>query len=186
MRKQLSLFLFFFILLVAGNGFAKSYFSALRSATESKEWFSADDLKANVVWNATYFSDKFRKAFIQEHIKRTYLDEREATLFTKEQEDDHAKYTEFFFGLYAKKPYRELSLSPASFWELILTTENGEVLKPVAIEVIKPTPYDQVMFPYLDRWSKGYRVKFPKVDQGDSFTLTLRSVIGQVSQKWHQ
>src|SRR3989338_1825953 len=119
MKNKFSFLLCFFLLTFASNSFAKSYSASLRSATESKEWFSADDMKTNIVWRATYFSPTFRHAFIEEHIKRHYLDAVAAAPFTQEQEEDQAEYTEFFFGLYAKKPYRELSLSPSSFWQLV-------------------------------------------------------------------
>lgn len=163
---------------------AKTYRGVLNHWTHSKEWFSTQTFQANIIWHATWFAPEFRKAFAQRHIKRKYLNPLEAANYLADQEQRGSEVEEFFLGLYARKPYRHLSLGKDSFWEVVLVTEAGQVLKPASVEEVDVTPYEEAMFPYLNRWTKAYRVTFPKVGLGFRFKLALRSVIGENSVTW--
>lgn len=163
---------------------AKSYRSELREWSRSKQLFSATTMHAKVITHATYFSPDFRKAYIKEHVKRKYLEGERADYFIDQLEARQAKAREFFVEMYAPKPYRNFSMGKESFWEIVLTTQNGKELKPISIEAVETTPYQKVMFPYISRWSKAYRVLFPMTDLGKNFELTLRSVIGQTHLNW--
>lgn len=172
------------LLLATSGAEAKSYRGALHKATRTNNWYSLDSMSANMVWHATYFSPDFRRAYTEQHAKKKYLNAIEAARFTAEQEKQQAEGTEFFMGIYTKKPYRQFDLGKGSFWELLLVTDKGELIQPTRIEEVPVSPYEQIMFPYLDRWSTAYRVVFPKIEPNGSFKLTLRSVIGKASLKW--
>lgn len=167
-----------------GQPLQAGYRSVLNQWTKSKQWFSTETFSANVIWHATYFSPEFRRAFTKRHIQKKYLGAVEAAQYVAEQEKRQAESYEFFLGIYTRKPYRHISSSKDSFWNVVLTTENGEVVKPLSLEMIDIEPYEKVMYPYLNRWSQGYRVVFPKVALGSSFRLTLQSVLGQSTIKW--
>lgn len=161
------------------------YRSTLNKWTKSKQWYSAQNFHANVIWHATYFSPEFRRAKARRYIQKKYLGPKEAAQYIAAQEKKQAAVHEFFVGVYTRKPYRHITSGSDSFWEMVLTTASGEVVEPVSVEIVAIEPYQEVMYPYLNRWSKGYRVTFPKVSLGDSFKLTLRSVIGESTLKWH-
>lgn len=163
---------------------AKGYRATLHHWTRSKQLFSTTDVQVKVLAHATYFSPQFRKAFIAQHLKKKYLEGPEAGRFLEEQEREAAKGQEFFVGMYSPKPYRAFTSGKDSFWEAVLITEKGEVLKPLLVSPVEVTPYERVMFPYLTRWTKGYRVVFPKATLGKEFQLTLRSVIGETHLWW--
>ena len=57
-------------------------------------------------------------------------------------------------------------------------------ISPESVERVPITPYERKMFPYLDRWSKGYFVVFPKADIGGRFELRLESVAGGSTLKF--
>lgn len=163
---------------------AKSYRKELREWSRSKQLFSTTSMDAKIITHATYFSPDFRKAYMKEHIKRKYLEGETAEAFREKLEARQAKVQEFYVEMYSPKPYRNFSMGKESFWEAVLTTQDGEILKPVSIEEVETTPYQKVMFPYISRWSKTYRVLFPMRDLGNSFELTLRSVVGQTHLDW--
>ncbi len=181
------------LLLVLGflSGFALAedqpslpqYRSVLKEWTRHKQWYSPVTMQAEMLWHATYFSPEFRHAQEQETIKRKYLDPVEASVYIAQQEKKQSAYEEFFVGLYTIKAYREFSLGKSSFWETVLVKEDGEEIFPVGIEPIEIRPFEKILYPYLGRWDKGYRVLFPKSNL-NKFSLVLRSVVGETKLKW--
>lgn len=163
---------------------AAGYRSLLRKSTRSKQWYSTQTFQANVIWKATYFSPEFRRAFAKKHAKKNFLGPLESAQYMAKQEEKQSRVDEFFVGLYARKDYRSLALGENSFWEVVLINEKGEAVEPESIEFVEITPYERIMFPYLDRWSQGYRVLFPKTELGSHFKLSLRSVLGESVLKW--
>ncbi|MDO8526429.1 MAG: hypothetical protein Q7T03_01935 [Deltaproteobacteria bacterium] len=168
----------------AGTSYAKSYRSIQRKWTNHKEWFSAIDMSVAMLWHATYFSPEYRRAYEQEYIQRHYLDPVASARFIAEQEKDQAGTDEFFIGLYTRKSYKEFSLGKESFWQIVLVTDNGEEVQPIRIDLVPLTPWESILYPYLTRWSYGYRVVFPKANTGKKFTLILRSVLGATDLEW--
>ena len=178
---------FILILGISGALYSKgdrSYRSHVREWTRHKQWYSPKTMQADMLWHATYFSPDFRRAQERETIKRKYLDPVEASQYIAEQERRQTALDEFFIGLYTIKPYREFSLGEESFWQARLYTENGQELEPIGVELVEIKPFEKILYPYLGRWDKAYRVTFPKVELGKTFTLVLRSVIGETDLKW--
>lgn len=173
-----------FLLFCASPAAAKSYRSVLNTWTKHREYFSATTLRPKIIWNATFFSPEYRRAHNTKHLKIKYLKGAEAAAYVAREEGRQAAGYEFFIALYAPKPYRHFTAEKDSFWEAVLTTADGRMLKPVTVEMRVITPLEEVMYPYVNRWMQGYRVVFPKEDLGKEFTLTLRSVIGQTHLEW--
>jgi len=86
--------------------------------------------------------------------------------------------------MYTPKAYKKFSLEKDSFWETFLTTDFGEDVQPLSVEEIKITPYWRVMYPFLERWAKLYRITFPKAALGKKAYITMRSVVGDDSLRW--
>lgn len=171
------------VLLFANSAYC-SYNSVRRHVTESARLYNLKQMEAQLIWKATYFSDSFRRAYEKRHIALNHLGPVEAARWIAEQEKQQGLYHEFFIDFYSQKEYRDFSLAATSFWQMVLTTEEGSELQPTKIEEITLTPYERKMFPSLNRWSRGYRVLFPKVTLGKSTTLTLRSVVGKSDLTW--
>lgn len=169
---------------VTAQTYTKSYRSSLSDWTRSKQLFSTTDVQVKVLAHATYFSPEFRSAYTKQHIKKNFLAGDQAARFREQQEMDAAKGHEFFVGIYSPKQYRSFTSGPDTFWQAVLVTAKGEELKPLSVTPVGVAPYEKVMFPYLNRWEKAYRVVFPKAALGDEFQLTLRSVIGQTHLWW--
>lgn len=163
-----------------------SYRGALRLATHNGRLFNFETWDAKIIWHATFFSDEFRHAFETKHVEVNHLDENDAAQFILDQEYKQKRGWDFIVSFYTKKDYKKFSTDHDSFWKIYLTTESGEVIKPDVIDPIPITPYETVMFSHLNRWSKLYRVTFPKVELGSKFYLTISSVVGESNLRWTQ
>lgn len=161
------------------------YGSELNRATKHGRIYAFETLDASLIWHASFFDERFRAAFIDKHLDLNRIDDAiEASAYEAEQRRAQADGWEFVVALYAKKDYQTFTNDGGSFWRIQLITSSGERLKPENIVSIPVGPYEQKMYPYLNRWSKLYRVTFPKVNFGDSFELNLRSVAGESALKW--
>lgn len=160
------------------------YGQSLRQATRNGRIFNLETWDANLIWHATFFSDSFRPKFAEKHVAIHRMNALEAADAAAELGRRQAAGWDFFISFYTKKDYKSFSIEPSSFWKIRLITQSGEVLRPDSIDMIPITPYERVMYPHINRWSKAYRVTFPKVDLGDEFELTLHSVVGESTVTW--
>lgn len=166
------------------QGQAVSYRHELAKASERGRIYTAKNFDAQLIWRATLFTDSYRRAHEQRHIEVNHLGPIEAARWIAEEEKRQAEGWEFFVALYAHDEAKEFSLQPDSFWKVVLTTSQGEELRPTSIEMIPVSPYVSVMYPYVDRWSHTYRVVFQKTDLGGRTKLTLQSVLGSSTLSW--
>ncbi|PIR25985.1 MAG: hypothetical protein COV43_03090 [Deltaproteobacteria bacterium CG11_big_fil_rev_8_21_14_0_20_42_23] len=177
-------FVLFLSLIFSPSGFAKSYSSHLNSVSRDGKIYNFEAWDADLIWNASFFSDAFRNAQAQKHAKIKYLNPTEKAHWFAEQNKLQSEYWDFFVSVYTKKAYKQISEGKNTFWEFVLLTENGDKIAPLSVEMIPLSPYYKVLYPYIDRWSMLYLIRFPKVELGKSFSLTSRSVIGKSSLKW--
>lgn len=163
---------------------AAGYGFDLAKATHNGRIFNFETWDANLIWHATFFSDDYRRAFEKQYIEKNHMDALESAQFIGVEERKQAKGWEFFISFYTKKDYKTFTMESDSFWTIHLTTAGGESVAPNEIESIPITPYERVMYPHLNRWSRAYRVTFPKVELGDEFALTIESVVGKSTVEW--
>lgn len=161
-----------------------NYRKELKKVTKRGQTFDGTTWDAEVIWHATFFSDKFRKAFIKKHATIHHMGPLETAQWKADQSFVHNERWDFIVVMYTKKEYKRFSMDIDSFWDIILTTENGKSVHPTSIEQTPSTPYEKVMFPYINRWSKIYRVSFPKVNLGNKIQLTLQSIVGVSTLEW--
>jgi hypothetical protein len=185
MLRHLSIALAFFAMIFFSQASYGSYKSELNKCTKKDRIYSFENLDAQLSWNATFFSDNFRHEYEKEHIRRMHLEASDADQFMSEQEHEQSSGWEFFIGLYTQKSYEKFSSGVDSFWKIHIETESGEKIYPTSIEMVPLTAYERVMFKYLNRWMKGYRVVFPKVDIGKKFKLCLYSIVGDSTLTWN-
>jgi hypothetical protein len=160
------------------------YGGAFRHDTRDGKIYDVETWDAKIIWHATFFSDDFRKAYEKRYLELKYLSDEEEQAFLDEQEHRQESGWDFFIGAYMKEDYKKLTSSSDSFWTITLTTGTGEVLRPTAIEQLPVTPELRQFFPYLDRWSKAYRITFPKAPLGNRIEFTATSVIGTSTLSW--
>ena len=166
-------------IVIFASAYAQAGYSRdLKRVTEKGRFYHINSWDAELIWHATFFSDKFRKSFEKRHEKLRYLSRPEVDQYIAEQEMRQANGWEFFISVYTKKKYKHISNYADSFWKIYLITGSGERIKPTSVEPVITTPYEQKMFPYIDRWSKTYLIVFPKVDIGREFELQMDSVVG--------
>ncbi|HPQ80672.1 MAG TPA: hypothetical protein PLZ86_03000 [bacterium] len=170
--------------LLAASTAEGSYRGTLSSVTHRAQLYSFETFDAEIVWYGTFFDDGFRRAFIDKTVKIKHMEPHEAALFRAEQESRQESGWDFFVVMYTKKDYKKFSLEPDTIWKALLTTGSGESVRPTEIEQVPISPYLKVVYPHFNRWSKAYRVTFPKVELGNQFWLTMQSVVGESSMKW--
>lgn len=161
------------------------YRTDVMRATKSGRIFNFETWDAKIIWHATFFNDGFRSVYDAEHIDINHLTPIEAELFLTQENLRQSRGWDFFVSFYTKKDYKNFTNSEDSFWKIRLIKEDGEEIKPDAIDEIPIKPYELAMYPHLNRWTKGYRVTFPKIDLGDKFKLSIMSVVGKSDLLWH-
>jgi len=186
MNKRISVFVVIvsFILFSANFVEARGYHSSLKHMTKKDSVYGLDNFSARLIWRATFFSDDFRKSFEKKHISINHLGALEAAKFVAEQEYLQSKGWTFFIGFYTRKEYKQFTSGKDSFWKIDLITQFGERVTPIEIDSLPVTPYERIMFPYLNRWSRAYKIVFPKVKLGKKFKLFLYSVVADSTLKW--
>jgi hypothetical protein len=152
--------------------------------TRTGRIYSLEMWDAKLLWKATFFSEAFRRSYEEKAVEIQHLDDMAADLLVAEQERRQADGWEFFVGMYTKDQYKEFNNYEDSFWKALLITGDGEVVKPISVDRIPIRPFEQVMFPWLNRWTTAYRVVFPKVSLGKEFRFTLESVVGDSTLLW--
>ena len=184
MGRRVAAFCLAALIAFAAGDVLASYRGTLSSVTHRGQLYNLETWDAEIDWYATFFDDGFRKAFTEKTIAINHMEPDEAAAFASEQQRRQDAGWDFFIVMYTKKDYRKFSMEPDTIWKALLTTESGDAVKPVDIEQVPITPYLKVVYPHFNRWSKAYRVTFPKVDLGRKFWVTLMSVMGESSLKW--
>jgi hypothetical protein len=184
MGKRFVIYVMMIAIMITSITAHAGYGRELNRATERGRMYHATDWNAELIWHATFFNERFRDAYIKQHEKLKHIDSENAPRFEAEQMHRQAEGWDFFIVIYTKERYTSFTQYEDSFWKIELTTGNGERIKPISIELMPITPYEERMFPFIDRWSKAYRVTFPKVPLGSRIELTMNSVAGESTLKW--
>ena len=156
----LSTFLVVF-LLVGTEASAASYKKSLNRWSRSDSVFVVRDLKAEILWSATFLSDEmiFAQAKAFQKAYRVPADEREeflATLKTKRGSE-----VLFFVSFYSHDHRFDDLTNPLAKWDLRIES-GGEAFRPNRVEkIVRLSPLESLFFPYVSPWSKSYYVWFP-------------------------
>lgn len=170
---------------IVGHAEARSYRAELRHVTERGSLYDGTTLDAKLLWQATLVTDDFRHARESRHVEINHLGAIEAARWIADEEAKQTEGWEFFITFYSKSDYQLFTGNKDSFWQARLKTTTGEEAEPTSVEMVPVTPYARVLYPHFTRWSRAYRVIFPKVDLGQRPTLTLQSVVGSSTLKWN-
>lgn len=171
-------------LVYASQATKVTYTNDLKRMTQKGQMFDYTTWDAKIIWRATFFDDQFRREFAKKHAAIHYMGPIESARWMADQQNIQDREWDFMVVLYSKKEYKKFSMDSDTFWEVLMTTGTGDTVYPSSIEQISITPYEKVMFPYIDRWSKMYRVSFPKTALSKDVSLTLRSILGKSTLTW--
>ncbi|MEK6790430.1 MAG: hypothetical protein AABY45_01875 [Deltaproteobacteria bacterium] len=120
-------------------------------------------LDARLYVYATYKGSEFTDAYIARYSSSFRLDEGYKKGLVERAAGEIEMYNDFFLAVHAPDPSWNDLEKNNSIWRLYLETSSGERLAPLFInkaDVKDPLLRD--FFPYLDLWSSGYIVRFPR------------------------
>ncbi len=169
MKKSSGKYLFFIAVLLAFSWGCASrraivradYNDSLNRWTSNKKIY--DGLAARLFIGATYETLAFRKAYVERYAEDYELDESYKKELLEREKAEEEKYNEFFIAAYSpEESWNDLD-KRNSVWKLYLEDGTGSRVAPITItKVDSSDPRVREFFPYLDLWSYGYDVKFPK------------------------
>ncbi|MBI5235534.1 MAG: hypothetical protein HY886_04725 [Deltaproteobacteria bacterium] len=151
------------ILFVSGctSAIKPDYNETLNRWTRNARIFHGLDAKLYVY--ATYKGTEFAGAYIDRYSSSFRLDEEYKKGLVERATHEAEMYNDFFLAVHTPDPSVNDLDKAGSIWRLYLETSSNERLNPIFInkaDVKDPLLRD--FFPYLDLWSSGYIVRFPK------------------------
>ncbi len=154
-----------------------------------------DELETRVLVAATYKSWPFRQAYVAEYARVYLLPETEREALLRREAAALETYHDFVVSVYA--PARDIAelTRERGIWRLYLEGPGGARVSPSVVERVKePLPIVSAFFPYVDRWSRVFLVRFPKQTadgrpvlpqpERDTFRLLLVSTEAHASLAW--
>lgn len=163
-----------------------SYKSVLKEWTRSDKVYVLDNFEARMIWNATYLSDDFRAA--RREKLNDLLDWNDADLMAQVREDgDEAReFDVFFLSIYAGSAKFPDIGKDAGKWRIVLEPSAGPSVEAAQLERISVTQIDREMYPYIDKWSHAYYVRFPKtLHSGQNFKIRMSGIPARSELVWN-
>jgi len=154
----------------------RQYQSILKDWTREDEAYNWGSLEARLVWYATYQSSSFRKAKTERFAALYELGDAEIAKLQQRENEDAQQYDTFFISIYAgSRVYPDIGKN-RSLWRLVLETPEGEIVEPSSWEEVPSNQVTRTLYPYTDRWSKAFEVRFPKVIKENTEWAHLKMV----------
>lgn len=169
------------------------YFDILPQWTKSQKVI--DNLDSKLFIYATYKSWPLREAYVDEYAKRYQMDDAQKQKIRNEEKDLDERLNEFFIAVYTPDERWNDFNTSESIWKIYLEDEKKGRVAPIKIvKVDVKSPLIREFYPYLDLWSSGYIIKFPKYMIGGKepfpgkdtnyFKLIVTGVVGSAELKW--
>jgi len=172
------------ILLFANPAFGRSYKSVLKEWTRQGRVHTLDNLEMKMSWHATYQASPMRKARLEKMAGLLEWSEGEQKNQWDRDEKDLLKFDEFFVAIYAGSSGDRSFGQETGLWRLVLETD-GKRIEPTRFERAKISEIDRSLYPYLDKWSKGFWIRFPKSIRPDEpFSLRMLGVPAKSELVW--
>jgi len=163
-----------------------SYKDVLEAWTRTDKVYVIDNLEARMIWNATYLSDDFRAA--RREKLSSLLEWNDADLQKKVKEDgeESRQFDVFFLSIYAgSAKYPDIGKNDGQ-WRIVLDPPSGPSVDAAQLERIPVTQVEREIYPYVDKWSQAYYVRFPKtLHTGDSFNIRMSGIPAHSKLVWN-
>jgi len=169
------------------------YFEVLNQMTKSKKVI--ESLESKLFIYATYKNWALREAYVDEYARRYRMDSlQKEGLISSEKEIDE-QFNEFFIAVYTPVDKWNDFIASDSIWKIFMEDVDGNRVTPVKIKKVDAeSPLIKEFYPYLDPWSSGYIIKFPKYtisgdkpfpDEEEGYLkLIVTSVVGSAELEW--
>ena len=178
---------------IPGEPQQPAYYQTVNQWTKDTKIFK--NLEGRLYIYATYKSFTYRRAYVDEYAKRYGLDEDFKNILMERELEMAGMYNEFFIAAFTPAAEWNDFEKDESIWKLYLTDKTGVRLQPAEIEKIDSNaPLYREFFPYLDPWSYGYIVKFPRYGpkgegpvgekESEFLKLTVTGLMGRGELIW--
>lgn len=177
----------------SGKEAARDYSELLDTWTRSAKLYDGIDVRLTI--HATFRNHDYRTAYVDRYVEAYRLEEgsREA-MYTREAEESEL-YNEFFVSVSTSDVSLNDLDSRRSVWKLYLEDGSGAVLSPVSVKRISTSSaLTSALFPYMDTWSVGYIVRFPRYsasgtepvpnEKSEYLRLRIAGLLGNGSLVW--
>jgi hypothetical protein len=155
-----------------------------------------EDFRPALVVDAIVEDRTYRRLYVEMLRKQFLLSDADVARMQAEQEQQfETRVTLLLFTYEGTNTVSQLDKANAP-WRLFLRDDDGQLEVPASVTPIKPGDptylYMDRYFSGLDRWSRVYRVEFPKLSKGrlgqplgkSPFQLIMTGVRGSVTLKW--
>lgn len=170
-----------------------AYLSSLERWTRSAKIYEGFEARLHI--SATFKDISFRRSYTDRYAESNSLSEEYRRALSEREAAAVEEYNEFFVSAYTPEERWNDFDRADSVWKLYLEDGSGAKLKPVSIKKVDVSdPLIREFFPYLDLWSKGYIVRFPKyseageapIPSGDTeyLRLSVTGVLGRGELVW--
>ena len=138
--------------------YEKLYKTSLKRWTETKKVYS--DLNTGFVAHVTFKNLPYRIAYRNLYAYIYQISDKQLQEICENEVCLAEKYVEFVFALYTSdEKHNDLNMQN-SIWKLYLSNNLDERLQPFDIAPLKKTAIMQNFYPYVNTWTKVYRVRF--------------------------
>lgn len=169
------------------------YSDALNKRTRSIKIYEGFD--ARLYLSATYKDAAFREAYINRYAASVQMDDAYKKTLLEREAEEAERTNEFFFSAYTPEERWNDFDQRDSLWRLFLEDNTGKKLTPISVKKIdRSDPLLREMFPYMDLWSQGYIVRFPRYSDtgvdpvpGKASTflkITVTGILGKGEITW--
>ncbi|MBI4412524.1 MAG: hypothetical protein HY541_08580 [Deltaproteobacteria bacterium] len=171
-------FLFIFFPLGADSG-GPSYKKTLKKWTHSDTVYRARDFHAEILLSATWLNDAVLNAQAAKYAQVYDVSDSEQDEFLGQLVKKRDDAVLFFVSFYHYDRHFDDLTDPQAKWDIRLeagggATGGGRDFRPLRMEKVnRPTPLERLFYPYLDSWSRGYYVWFPREASNYSSPHTL-------------
>lgn len=161
---------------------ADPYYKVLAKYTRNAKKYTIANLDTEYLWTATYLSPTFLSAVDQR--LRKYYPEGMSPYAAKIRAVLNApEQTELFVAVFANDRQMKKLLGRKNLWEIKLIAD-GKIMDPLEVKEVDLTPMHYRIFPYLNKWHKGFRIVFPfnaQASSGGDFYLLISGPLGSQS-----
>ena len=169
------------------------YFDILPQVTKSKKVI--DNLDSKLFVYATYKNWALREAYVDEYARRYQMDEGQKETLQEREKGLEERFNEFFIAVYTPDARWNDFNTRESIWRVYLEDDKGSRVSPIEIKKVDvDSPFIREFYPYLDLWSSGYIIRFPKYMIGGEepfpekdtnyFKLIITGVVASATLEW--
>jgi hypothetical protein len=163
-----------------------SYQRVLNQWTEKGSNYELDNLEARLIWKVTYKALPLRLRQLEERASFTRFTDKEKKKLEGAERKESAKYDDFFASIYAGSNTSYVVGKDVSLWKFTLELPDGTEVNASSVDKVKVTELVTYFYPYVTKWAKTYRIRFPKTITGNvkNFSLHMSGVPAGNTLKW--